>query len=172
MARVSKLVDAAMALQFEGFLSFCPPARWVFQPSHLSLLMQIEEGYQCDTVIIFASMARDGSGPMMTSFMTTLLIDEAHSTAQDGLCVASGPLSVTYYIMRSITDMDAVGFLQLLHNFAELVSWSSTDMIMANPPTPPVGDAPVGDGKVGDDPVGDALVDDKWLPRQFSRGKG
>ena len=129
MTHASNLISAAMTHKIDGFLSFCPPDRWVFQPFHLSLFVQIEQAARHDEVIIFTSLMRDGSGPLMTSFMTTLLIENAHGTSVGGLNVASGVLSVSYYLQTSIKDMKAKTFLQLLFNFAEIVSWSSRDLL-------------------------------------------
>ena len=148
MTNASKLINAAMALQFDGYLSFCPPERWVFQPTHLPLLVQIEQGIRSDDIIIFTSLLRDGSGPLMTSFMTTMLIEESHGTIVDGLSVVSGQLSVSYYLMKSTKTMSARTFLQLLFNFTEIVGWSSMDLIdNTTDPMPP--------------------AEDDWMPRQL-----
>ena len=138
MPKVSTLIQDAMRYPFDGFLSFCPPERWVFQPFHLSVLVQIEESVQFDKCIIFSSLARDGSGPLMTSFLTTLLIEGAYGTSMNGLSLASGQLSVSYFLRPNLEMLDAEHFLQLLFNFAELVHWSSPDLLSNSSPLMPM----------------------------------
>ena len=138
MPKVSTLIQDAMRYPFDGFLSFCPPERWVFQPFHLSVLVQIEESVQFDKCIIFSSLARDGSGPLMTSFLTTLLIEGAYGTSMNGLSLASGQLSVSYFLRANLEMLDAEHFLQLLFNFAELVHWSSPDLLSNSSPLMPM----------------------------------
>lgn len=129
MTNVSNLIQTASSYSFSGFLSFYPPEKWIFQPHHLPVLVQIEVGTKSDECIIFSSLARDSSGPLMTSFMTTLLIEGAHGISVDGLSVASGDLSISYFLKRKIANLDAGHFLQLLFNFAEVVYWSSPDLL-------------------------------------------
>ena len=150
MTDLHPLMNDAMRHQFKGFLSFCPPGRWVFQPFHLPLLVQIEQGVHSDDAIIHTSLARDGSGPLMTSFVTTMLIEGAHGTTNEGLSVACGGLSVSYFIFRSTENLDAIQFLQLLFNFAELVHWSSNDLLLQKVALMP---AP----------------DEDWMPPQLTR---
>lgn len=148
MAKVSTLIQDAMRYPFDGFLSFCPPERRVFQPFHLSLLVQIEEGVHSDECVIFSSLARDVSGPLMTSFLTTLLIEGAYGTSMNGFSVATGQLSVSYFLRPNLELLDAEHFLQLLFNFAELVQWSSPDLLSNAPPLLP-------------------MQEDEWLPPQI-----
>lgn len=129
MTDLSTLIRQSTTLNFEGFLSFCPPSRWVFQPSHIAVLVQIEAGVKADQMIIHTSLSRDGSGPLLTSFMTTMLIEDSHATWQPGLGVTSGHVSITYYHIRSVEGLDPERLLQLLFNFAELVSWSSMSLL-------------------------------------------
>ena len=129
MAKLNTLIQEAISYEFSGFLSFCSSDRWVFQPFHLPMLVQIEAGVQSDDCIIYTSLARDGSGPLMTSFMTTLLIEGGYGTSLRGLSVASGDLSISYFARPNLENVDAQHFLQLLFNFAELVYWSSPDLL-------------------------------------------
>ena len=129
MTDLGTLIRQSTTLNFDGFLSFCPPSRWVFQPAHLAVLVQIEAGIKPDQMIVHTSLSRDGSGPLLTSFMTTMLIEDSHATFQPGLGVTSGHVSVTYYHIRSVDGLDAERLLQLLFNFAEIVSWSSMSLL-------------------------------------------
>lgn len=146
MPQLSYLVKAAGDRQMAGKISFCPPARWVFQPDYHDLLIQIEPGIADSQLILNTTLARDGSGPLLASFMSTLFIEESHATSPSGLGVCSGSVSVTFFICRSVNGMQPDGFVQLLENFVQLVSWTADDLLPAGPallPSQPVaGDSP------------------------------
>ena len=128
MPQLSELVKAAGDIMPTGRVSFCPPARWVFQPASCDLLVQIEPGVSDGLLILNTTLARDGSGPILASFMSTLFIEESHATSPSGLGVCSGSVSVTFFICRSTAGLRTAGFVQL-------VSWTADSLV---PPAAPV----------------------------------
>lgn len=143
MPQLSELVKAAGDTAINGRISFCPPARWVFQPETRDLLIQIEPGVSEGMLILNTTLARDGSGPLLASFMSTLFIEESHATSPSGLGVCSGSVSVTFVICRSTASLRPAGFVQLLENFVQLVSWTADSLV---PPAAPMPSADDGSG--------------------------
>lgn len=141
MPQLSELVKAAGDIIPTGRVSFCPPARWVFQPESCDLLVQIEPGVSEGLLILNTTLARDGSGPLLASFMSTLFIEDSHATSPSGLGVCSGSVSVTFFICRSIAGLQPAGFVQLLENFVQLVSWTADNLVPPAAPMPSADDA-------------------------------
>ncbi len=136
MPQLSELVKAAGDIMPTGRVSFCPPARWVFQPATCDLLVQIEPGVSDGLLILNTTLDRDGSGPLLASFMSTLFIEESHATSPSRLGVCSGSVSVTFFICRSTAGLQAAGFVQLLENFVQLVSWTADSLVPPAAPLP------------------------------------
>ena len=70
--------------------------------------------------IIFAIMARDGSGPLRASFLTMLLLEDTIATAQEPFGVCSGDATVTIYRYVDLTSVSKDQIGRALTNFAHL----------------------------------------------------
>ena len=70
--------------------------------------------------IIFAIMARDGSGPLRASFLTMLLLEDPIATAQEPFGVCSGDATVTIYRYVDLTSVSKDQIGRALTNFAHL----------------------------------------------------
>ena len=70
--------------------------------------------------IIFAIMARDGSGPLRASFMTMLLLEDTIATSQTPFGVCSGDATVTIYRYIDLAAVSKDELCRVLTNFADL----------------------------------------------------
>jgi len=84
MPQLSELVKAAGDTAINGRISFCPPARWVFQPETRDLLIQIEPGVSEGMLILNTTLARDGSGPLSPLLCPPCLLRKAMPPARPG----------------------------------------------------------------------------------------
>jgi hypothetical protein len=64
--------------------------------------MQLEE-LASGKALLYASLARDGNGALLSAFMSTLFIEDIHTTktADEMLCIAPGSVSLTYFTTLS-----------------------------------------------------------------------
>jgi len=70
--------------------------------------------------VIFAIMARDGSGPLRASFMTMLLLEDTIATAQEPFGVCSGDATVTVYRYIDLSSVSKEQIGRALVNFSHL----------------------------------------------------
>jgi hypothetical protein len=87
--------------------------------------------------IIFAIMARDGSGPLRASFMTMLLLEDTIATSQTPFVVCSGEATVTVYRYVNLASVSKDELCRVLTNFAELADLVLGDYLPKVAPTPP-----------------------------------
>ena len=135
MNRLDYLIQSGDLSVEHGCFLDSLPGRWLYQPAGLDLLVQLEMTTDNRYIIINATLARDGSGPLLASFLSTLLIEQSHANSPDGLGVCSGSVSVTYFNRVSIDGFDRPRLLKLADNFCHLVFWSAGHLI--TPPQPP-----------------------------------
>lgn len=96
------------------------PYVWLYHGQNPAVILKIEETKNDDKVFVNASFARDGSGPLLASFMSMLLIEDSHATVADTIGVCSGYASVTLYHMLDISQLDEARLMHYLHNFEAL----------------------------------------------------
>ena len=99
---------------------FFAPYVWVYQGQNPAIIIKIEETRSAHKLFVNVSFARDGSGVLMASFMSMLLIEDSHATSADTIGVCSGHASITLYHMLDITALDSQRLLSYLENFESL----------------------------------------------------
>ena len=101
-------------------MAFFAPYVWVYQGQNPAIMIKIEETRCAHKLFVNASFARDGSGFLMASFMSMLLIEDSHATSADTNGVCSGHASITLYHMLDISALDSKRLLSYLENFEAL----------------------------------------------------
>lgn len=101
-------------------LQFHPPLVWIYRPKNKNVIVKLEQTKQPDMICVNASFARDGSGPLMASFMSMLLIEDSHATTADNLGICSGAASITLYHWLDIKGWQASQLVNYLVNFEKL----------------------------------------------------
>lgn len=101
-------------------LQFYSPHVWLYKNENASITIKIETILNDDYVFVNASFARDGSGPLLASFMSMLLIEDSHATSPDTFGICSGAASVSLYHMLDISDLTENRLIAYLHNFEYL----------------------------------------------------
>ena len=104
----------------EDKMVFFAPYVWVYQGQNPSIMIKIEQMRCANKLFVNISFARDGSGVLMASFMSMLLIEDSHATSADTIGVCSGHASITLYHMLDITGLDSKRLLSYLENFESL----------------------------------------------------
>lgn len=101
-------------------MAFFAPYVWLYQGQNPAVKIKIEETRCAHKLFVNASFARDGSGVLMASFMSMLLIEDSHATTADTIGVCSGHASITLYHMLDIRALDSQRLLSYLQNFEAL----------------------------------------------------
>ena len=71
--------------------------RWLFFSDNSQLVIQLE-ALAAGKALLYASLARDGNGTLLSAFMSTLFIEDIHAIkTQDKYCVAPGSVSLTFF---------------------------------------------------------------------------
>ena len=104
----------------EERLQFFSPHVWLYKGKNPFFIIKIEQIASRQKLFVNASFARDGSGPIIASFMSMLFIEEGHATAADTIGICSGHASVTLHHLLDITDMDHQRLETYLDNFEAL----------------------------------------------------
>ena len=102
-------------------LRFYAPIVWLYKGDSEAIIIKLEQTNIDNKLLVNASFARDGSGPLMASFMSMLLIENCHATRSDTFGVCSGDASVTLYHLLDVTAFDHKRLLAYLKNFEALV---------------------------------------------------
>ena len=129
MNRLDTLMRSGDLSSEQGCFMDSLPGRWLYQPVNLDLLAQLEVLADDRYMIVNTTLARDGSGPLLASFLSTLLIEQSHANSMDGLGVCSGSVSVTYYNRVYFEGFERPRILRLVDNFCHLVFWSAGHLI-------------------------------------------
>ena len=98
-------------------LQFFVPYVWLYHGQDPAIVIKIEEMKNSKMLLVNASIARDGSGPLMASFMSILLIEEAHATASSDFGICSVYASVTLYHKLDISNFGTQRLRSYLKNF-------------------------------------------------------
>ena len=118
MPDLATLVNSCIDSEQPASIIALPHGHWVFMPEVQDTVVHLEATTDPQKVLIHASLARDGTGLVMSSFMSALFACDSHATTADGIGVWSNSQAVHYFIHRSLGHLDANGLLQLLHNFS------------------------------------------------------
>lgn len=67
--------------------------------------------------MVYATTARDGSGPLRTSFLTLLLLEDSFATVDAPYGVCSGEATVTVCKMVDLEGVSALDMAHMMSNF-------------------------------------------------------
>ena len=87
-------------------------------------IVQLELFDDGKRVLLFSMVARDGSGPLRTSFLTMLALEDVFATAQTPYGVCSGEATVTVYRYIDLYEITSESLAKAMVNFgytAEMV---------------------------------------------------
>ena len=101
-------------------MQFFAPYVWLYRPEDKALIIKLEEFEKPIYLCVNASFARDGSGPLLASFMSMLLIEDSHATMTGQIGICSGRASVTIYHCLDVTHWCAKRLTNYLINFEKL----------------------------------------------------
>ena len=94
--------------------------RWMIEadPGPIVQLELMDDG----SAMIYATTARDGSGPLRASFMTMLLLEDsvANTMAPYGVC--SGEAKVSIYRRVRLVDATPAGIFRQMMEFSQLAA--------------------------------------------------
>ncbi len=95
--------------------------RWMVEaePGPIVQLELLDDGH---SAMIYATTARDGSGPLRASFITMLMLEDtiANVLAPYGVC--SGEATVTVYKRVSLANAKAPGVFRRMMEFSQIAS--------------------------------------------------
>ena len=75
-----------------------------------------------DTAMIYASTARDGSGPLRASFITMLLLEDSIANTMSPYGVCFGEATVTIYRRVRLVDATPAGIFRQMMEFSQLAA--------------------------------------------------
>ena len=94
--------------------------RWMIeaQPGPIVQLELMDDG----SAMIYATTARDGSGPLRASFMTMLLLEDSIANTMSPYGVCSGEATVTIYRRVRLADAIPAGIFRQMMEFSQLAA--------------------------------------------------
>ena len=94
--------------------------RWMIEaePGPIVQLELMDEG----SAMIYATTARDGSGPLRASFMTMLLLEDSIANTMSPYGVCSGEATVTIYRRVRLADAIPAGIFRQMMEFSQLAA--------------------------------------------------
>jgi hypothetical protein len=94
-------------------------SRWM-SGSYDKFIVQFELLHHRNEAVIYSCLARDGSGPLKTPFLTMLMLEDTIAYAQSPYGICSGAATVTMFRFIDLTDMTATKLTQIIANFTNL----------------------------------------------------
>jgi hypothetical protein len=106
-------------------------SRWM-SGSYDHFIVQIELLHHRNEAVLHSCLARDGSGPLKTHFLTMLMLEDtiAYASAPHGIC--SGAATVTMFKFIDFTNMTAAKLAQIIANFTNLNAVIFADYLESN----------------------------------------
>ena len=96
-------------------------SRWM-SGSYDKFIVQFELLHHRNGAVIYSCLARDGSGPLKTPFLTMLMLEDTIAYAQTPYGICSGAATVTMFIFIDLTDVTATKLTQIIANFTNLTA--------------------------------------------------
>ena len=93
--------------------------RWLIKADP-GLIVQLELLDNGCSALIYATTARDGSGPQRSSFITMLLLEETIANVLVPYGVCSGEATVTVYKRVSMANATALGVFRQMMEFSQI----------------------------------------------------
>ena len=94
-------------------------SRWM-SGSYDKFIVQFELLHHRNEAVIYSCLARDGSGPLKTPFLTMLMLEDTIAYAQTPYGICSGAATVTMFRFIDLTDMTATKLTQIIANLTNL----------------------------------------------------
>jgi hypothetical protein len=94
-------------------------SRWM-SGSYEKFIVQLELLHHRNEAVIYSCLARDGSGPLKTPFLTMLMLEDTIAYAQTPYGICSGAATVTMFRFIDLTDMTATKLTQVIANSTNL----------------------------------------------------
>ena len=94
-------------------------SRWM-SGSYDHFIVQIELLHHRNEAVLYSCLARDGSGPLKTPFLTMLMLEDTIAYAQAPYGICSGTATVTMFKFIDLTNMTAAKLAQIIANFTNL----------------------------------------------------
>ena len=110
-------------------------SRWMM-PVNDNAIIQIELLHHANQALLSSTVARDGSDPLMASFLTMLLLEDTIAHAQHPFGICSGAATVT---LHRFIDLETPTADQLAFAIADFASFN--DVIFADDLSPPIAEA-------------------------------
>jgi len=94
--------------------------RWMIEadPGPIVQLELMDDG----SAMIYATTARDGSGPLRASFITMLLLEDSIANTMSPYGVCSGEATVTIYRRVRLADATPAGIFRQMMEFSQLAA--------------------------------------------------
>ncbi len=95
--------------------------RWLIEadPGPIVQLELLDDGR---SALIYATTARDGSGPLRSSFITMLMLEDTIANVLVPYGVCSGEATVTVYKRVSLANATAPGVFRQMMEFSQIAS--------------------------------------------------
>ena len=95
--------------------------RWLIEadPGPIVQLELLDDGR---SALIYATTARDGSGPLRSSFITMLMLEDTIANVLVPYGVCSGEATVTVYKRVSLANATAQGVFRQMMEFSQIAS--------------------------------------------------
>ncbi len=95
--------------------------RWLIEadPGPIVQLELLDDGR---SALIYATTARDGSGPLRSSFITMLMLEDTIANVLSPYGVCSGEATVTVYKRVSLANATAPGVFRQMMEFLQIAS--------------------------------------------------
>ena len=95
--------------------------RWMIE-SDTGPIVQLELLDDDVTALVYATTARDGSGPLRASFLTMLMLEDAVANSMHPHGVCSGEATVTVYRKVALHDATAASIYHEMMDFGQLAA--------------------------------------------------
>jgi len=94
--------------------------RWMIEaePGPIVQLELMDDG----SAMIYATTARDGSGPLRTSFITMLLLEDSIANTMSPYGVCSGEATVTIYRRVRLAEATPAGIFRQMMEFSQIAA--------------------------------------------------
>ena len=95
--------------------------RWLIEadPGPIVQLELLDDGYSAP---IYATTARDGSGPLRSSFITMLMLEDTIANVLMSYVVCSDAATVTVHKRVSLANATALGIFRQMMEFSQIAS--------------------------------------------------
>jgi len=96
-------------------------SRWM-TGGYDNFIVQFELLHHRNEALLYSCLARDGSGPLKTPFLTMLMLEDTIAFNKTPFGICSGAATVTMFKFIALTDMTSARLAQAIANFANLTA--------------------------------------------------